>query len=289
MEVYHILHRTYYNFSDVVELGPHLMRLRPRVSHELRIHSSKLTIQPEPVSERWHRDTEDNSVLQVTFDTPTQQLMVESEVVVHHYNESPLDFLVSDYAIHYPFNYTEEDSVVLAPFLSISDPSDSLKSWASRFVKDDENPQTYSLLEQLCQEIHRSMTYNVREEPGVQRVEETLSKQSGSCRDFAHLFIETARSLNLAARFVSGYLYAPPSPNDFGSTHAWAEVFIPGAGWVGFDPTIGKIVGTEHFPTAVSRLPTSVPPIEGTFTGAGGSQLSVGVWVSKPNFQEQSQ
>ncbi len=281
MEAYKILHRTYYSFSNTVQLGPHTLRLLPRVSHELRIESSKLMVQPKPLSQRWHRDVEDNSVLIVTFDTPSQQLSIESEIVVHHYNDSPLDFVVSDYAINYPFSYSNEDKKVVHPYMIPTDPSGLMSDWCSKFWRKGEQLQTYTLLEHLCHEIYETMAYRVREEPGVQTVTETLTNRTGSCRDFAHLFIETCRNLKLAVRFVSGYLYAAPSANDFGSTHAWAEVFIPGAGWKGFDPTTGNIVGSEHFSTAVSRLPVLVPPIEGSFLGAGGSKMDVGVWVSK--------
>ena len=129
--------------------------------------------------------------------------------------------------------------------------------------------------------IYTSMSYTVREEPGVQSVKETLSLRSGSCRDFAYLFIEAVKCLGLASRFVSGYLYAPLMSNQIGSTHAWAEVYIPGGGWKGFDPTIGDIVGKDHIPVAVSRLAESVPPISGSFSGIAKSTLDVGVWVTR--------
>ena len=120
----------------------------------------------------------------------------------------------------------------------------------------------------------------MREEPGVQSAIKTLACGTGSCRDFAFLFMEAMRCLGLAARFVSGYLYAPLIA-EIGSTHAWAEVYLPGAGWKGFDPTIGKIVGSDHIAVAVARLPEAVPPIAGSFAGSADSSLNVGVWVSQ--------
>jgi transglutaminase-like putative cysteine protease len=125
------------------------------------------------------------------------------------------------------------------------------------------------------------MSYQVREEPGVQSPTKTLSRGCGSCRDFACLFMEASRRLGLASRFVSGYLHAQPSTVDFGATHAWAEVFLPGAGWKGFDPTIGEIVGTNHIAVAVAMLPESVPPVAGSFVGPPGASLNVGVWVTE--------
>ena len=115
----------------------------------------------------------------------------------------------------------------------------------------------------------------------MQSAADTLSRGSGSCRDFANLFIEAARHLGLSARFVSGYLHTPPSAIDFGATHAWAEVYLPGAGWKGFDPTVGAIAGTTHIAVAVARLPESVPPVAGSFVGPPGANLNVGVWVTE--------
>lgn len=282
MQRYKILHRTYYNFSAVVQLEPHTLRLRPREGHELRIESSSLEIEP-PATLRWHRDAEDNSVVIATFNTPTSQLVIESEAIIQQFNEAPLDFLVADYAVNYPFAYTPDDRVLLAPYLNGAVPkaNDPLMQWVATLWRPDERIQTYALLQRLCTRIHQTLTYQLREEAGVQTAAETLARGSGSCRDSANLFMQAARRLGLAARFVSGYLHAEPSSVNYGSTHAWAEVFLPGAGWKGFDPTIGKIVGTDHTPVAVARLPESVPPIAGSFVGPPGASLDVGVWVTE--------
>lgn len=281
MRRYHILHRTYYNFSAEVRLEPHALRLRPRESHELRIESSTLTITP-PADLRWHSDVEGNSVAIATFQSPASQLLVESGVIIQHFNEAPLDFLMADYAVHYPFAYTPEDSVVLAPYMLRTEPADSgpLAAWVATLWQPDERIQTYALLQRLGTHIRQTLSYRVREEPGVQSAEDTLAYGAGSCRDFANLFMAAARHLGLAARFVSGYLHAPPSSADFGATHAWAEVYLPGAGWKGFDPTSGEITGTSHIPVAVARLPELVPPISGSFVGPPGADLDVGVWVT---------
>jgi len=281
MRRFRILHRTYYNFSGEVRLEPHALRLRPREGHELHIESAILEITP-PAKLRWHRDVEDNSVAIATFDTLARQLVIESEVVIQQFNEAPLDFLVDVYATNYPFAYTAEDRIVLSPYMNATQTAvgDPLAKWVASLWRAGEPIQTYALLERLCVHINQSFSYQVREEPGVQTPAVTLARGSGSCRDFATLFMEAARLLGLAARFVSGYLHAEPSSANFGSTHAWAEVFLPGAGWKGFDPTIGKIVGTDHTSVAVSRLPESVPPISGSFVGPPGASLDVGVWVT---------
>ena len=282
MQRYKILHRTYYNFSAAVQLEPHALLLRPREGHELRIESSSLKITP-PATLRWHRDVEDNSVAIASFTTPATQLLIESEVIIQQYNEAPLDFLVSGYATDYPFSYKSEDSAVLSPYMNIAEleASAPLAEWVGNLWQSGESIQTYALLQRLCVHIQQTLTYQVREEPGVQSAAETLSRGTGSCRDFAYLLMEAARYLGLASRFVSGYLHAPLSTADFGATHAWAEVFLPGAGWKGFDPTIGEIVGINHIAVAVARSPESVPPVAGSFVGPPGANLNVGVWVTE--------
>lgn len=282
MQRYKIDHRTYYNFSGMVTLGPHILRLRPREDHELRIESTNLKLTP-PATLRWHRDVEGNSVATATFESATSQLIVENEVIIQQYNENPLEFLVADYAIDYPFPYLPHDQPLLSPYMAAMAQStrNLLTAWIGNVWQPTEPIQTYSLLQRLGSHIFQTLAYRLREEPGVQTVEQTLAYGTGSCRDFAVLFMEAARCLGLAARFVSGYLHAPPSAVNYGSTHAWAEVYLPGAGWKGFDPTIGSIAGTDHIAVAVARLPESVPPIEGSFIGPPGANMDVGVWVTR--------
>ena len=282
MQRYKILHRTYYNFSAAVRLEPHALRVRPREDHELRIESSSLKITP-PATLRWHRDVEDNSVAIATFDSTSTELSIESKVIIQQYNQAPLDFLIADYAVDYPFDYTPEDRAVLLPYMSFGKhtPPGLVTEWVANVWQSGMRLQTYALLQRLSAYIQQTLSYQVREEPGVQTPAETLSCGTGSCRDFAFLFMGTARHLGFAARFVSGYLHAPPSTADFGATHAWAEVYVPGAGWTGFDPTIGEIVGANHIAVAVARLPDSVAPIAGSFVGPPGASLDVGVWLTE--------
>jgi transglutaminase-like putative cysteine protease len=282
MQRYKILHRTYYNFPTTVQLEPHTLRLRPRVGHELRIESSSLTIEPVATL-RWQRDVEDNSVAIATFSTFASQLLVESEVIIQHFDVAPLDFLVDDYAIDYPFAYTAEDQVVLAPYLQVAGnrTQQAITDWIESIWQPGESLQTFELLQRLTSKIHRSFAYQSREEPGVQTPLDTLTKKAGSCRDFACLFMAAARRLGLASRFVSGYLNTFGATIDYGATHAWAEIYLPGVGWKGFDPTVGDIVGTNHIAVAVARLPESVPPIEGSYLGPPGASLDVGVWVTE--------
>ena len=282
MQRYKILHRTYYNFTSAVSLGLHSMRLRPREDHELRIESLQLKISPEP-DLRWHRDVEGNSVAIATFSGTTRQLAIESELIIQQYLENPLDFLVAEYAIAYPFQYSQEDKVLLSPYMAVSGnaSAEGLPNLIANIWRKGEPIQTYTLLQRLTTHIYQKMSYQVREEPGVQGAGQTLSSGTGSCRDFALLFMAASQELGFAARFVTGYLHAPSPTGAGGSTHAWAEVYLPGAGWKGFDPTSGTIVGTDHIPVAVARLPESVPPVAGVFQGSANAQLEVGVWVSE--------
>jgi len=282
MQRYKIIHHTYYNFSDAVSLGPHQLRLRPRENYALHIESFSLKITPTS-SLLWQVDVEGNSLAVATFAEPATQLAIESEVIIQQYNETPLNFLVADYAVDYPFAYLPDDRIMLLPYMAFPEPQtrNLLTEWISGLWKPDERVQTYTLLQRLGSHINQTLSYQIREEPGVQTPRQTLSKNSGSCRDFALLFMESARCLGLAARFVSGYLHAPPSTTDFGATHAWAEVYLPGAGWKGFDPTSGEIVGSDHIAVAVARLPESVPPVAGSFFGLAQSNLDVGVWVTQ--------
>ncbi len=282
MQRYKIIHRTYYNYSASVILGEHHLLLRPREDHELRIESFLLKTTPE-AKIFWHRDVEDNSVAIANFNQPTQQLVIESEVIIQQYNDSPLDFLVADYAVKYPFSYKDDEVFLLSPYMVLPNQAaqENLKNWIYGVYQGTEVIQTYTLLQRLTAHIYKTFTYKAREEQGVQTAIETLSLRSGSCRDFALLFMEAVKCLGLASRFVSGYLYVPLMPDQIGSTHAWAEVYLPGGGWKGFDPTTGEIVGADHIPVAVSRLAESVPPVSGLFSGVADSTLDVGVWVTQ--------
>ena len=281
MKRYKIIHRTYYNYTAEVRLGEHRLLLRPREDYQLRIESFVLKSTPESQI-LWYRDVEGNSVATAKFSEATQQLLIESEVTIQQYNESPLDFVVADYAINFPFEYKTDDKVLLSPYMQLpsQEARELLNSMIYNIYKTGEKLQTYTLLQRISTYIYQTFSYTVREEPGVQSVEETLYLGSGSCRDFALLFMELVKCLGFASRFVSGYLYAPLMSAQIGSTHAWSEVYLPGGGWIGFDPTIGDIAGADHIPVAVSRLADAIAPISGSYSGVADSTLDVGVWVT---------
>jgi transglutaminase-like putative cysteine protease len=285
MKHYRITHRTKYSYSGLVQLGPHALRLRPREGHDLRIESSTLTIQPYAFL-RWHRDVEGNSVAIADFKALSDQLLIESILLIEQYDQQPLNFLVEDYAVNYPFTYHLEDRLVLQPYLLASkDQFDSsLAQWVTSVWCRGEPIESYTLLQRINCAIHSMISYQRREESGVQTPAQTLFKQTGSCRDLAFLFMEVAKQLGFASRFVSGYSYTTTVSDDAGSTHAWAEVFLPGAGWKGFDPTRGEIVGENYIPVAVGRLPHFVPPVSGSLRGnAFLREMMVSVVVERLN------
>jgi transglutaminase-like putative cysteine protease len=254
-----IWHETQYDFNTEVKLGPHQLLIRPREGHDIRIESSELEITPIQ-QRRWHRDIYDNSVLTVDFDTPTNSLGIISSVVIQQYNQQPLDFVVDSDVVDYPVHYAVSALLVLVPYLDACETNEvAVSDWLAQFWQRGTAIQTYTLLESICIGIKEQMKYQVREEPGVQ-----------------------APSQTLAARFVSGYLYVPAADGEDLSTHAWAEVYLPGAGWKGFDPTIGALAGPDHIAIASARRPESVPPVAGSFVGPADttSAMKVRVQVS---------
>lgn len=279
-----ISHVTEYLFPTPVSLQPHRLLLRPRENHNVRIESSVLEISPAHTLQ-WKRDVLDNSVALVSFSQPSAQLRVSSSVVIQHYEENPFDFLVDDYAVMHPFQYAKEEQAELAPFEQSVYPStqdrDAVRAWLDGLALL-QPMQTFALLDRMNREIAGRCVYQMREEPGVQSPALTLSNNSGSCRDFAALFMEGCRFLGLASRFVSGYLFAPATEAGNASTHAWAEAYLPGAGWKGFDPTSGEVTGNRHIAVAVARHPEAVPPVAGSFVGPVGEQpvLNVAVQVN---------
>jgi len=268
MQRLRIKHITEYLFPTEVTLNQHRLLLRPREGHDVRIESSKLEISPA-YTIKWQRDVFDNSLAVVNFLERSNTLMIASEVVIQHYEQAPYDFLMEDYAVNYPFAYAVGEQVDLAAFQQpvFFNEQHLINEWLQQLGLY--GMETFSLLVKMNQVISNEFRYQMREEPGVQSPSQTLSQRSGSCRDYATLFIEACRCLGLASRFVSGYLHAPATEAGNATTHAWVEVYLPGTGWKGFDPTAGEVTGSHHIAVAVARDPESVPPVSGSFIGPG--------------------
>jgi transglutaminase-like putative cysteine protease len=261
-----IQHLTEYLFPTQVTLNPHRLLLRPREGHDVRIETSKLTITPAH-NIKWQRDVFDNSLAVVNFLERSNTLIIDSEVVIQHYEQAPFDFLLEEYAVNYPFDYALGEQVDLAAFQQpgFSGEQRIIKDWLQQLGLT--GMQTFALLVKLNQAISNQFHYQTRDEAGVQSPAHTLAQRSGTCRDYATLFIEACRSLGLASRFVSGYLHAPATEAGNATTHAWAEIYLPGTGWKGFDPTAGEVTGNNHIAVAVARDPETVPPVAGSFLG----------------------
>jgi transglutaminase-like putative cysteine protease len=273
-------HQTEYSFAGSTLLMPHRLMLRPRENHAQRITSFMLTISPANYI-RWQRDTFDNSVAIANFTQPSLSLWIASRVLMEHFDDQPFDFLVEDHAAMWPFSYLGNDQADLAPLQQMSWPNDrpTVEAWLrSRFAISG-RVETFWLLDQLNRTIANSFRYQMREEAGVQSPARTLTIGSGSCRDLAALFIESCRYLGLASRFVSGYHTSYANELGGGSTHAWAEVYLPGPGWKGFDPTAGLLTGPDHIPVSVARHPETVPPVSGSYLGPSSPQPTMRVSV----------
>ena len=279
MQRLRIKHLTEYLFPAQVSLNPHRLLLRPREGHDVRIETSKLVITPSHTIQ-WQRDVFDNSLAVVSFSERSDRLMIASEVVIQHYAPGPYDFLLEEYAVNYPFAYAVSEQADLAVFQRpiFVDDSRIVHDWLQRL--NLQGMQTFGLLVKLNQAISSQFCYRIREEAGVQSPAQTLARRSGSCRDYATLFIEACRCLGLASRFVSGYLHAPATEAGYATTHAWVEIYLPGTGWKGFDPTSGEVTGNRHIAVAVARDPVAVPPVSGSFIGPGAATMQVNVQVS---------
>jgi transglutaminase-like putative cysteine protease len=266
-----IQHTTTYRYHRVVSLGPHRLMLRPRESRDLRLISSELRLTPA-ADVNWAYDVFGNAIAMATFREMTNHLVITSVVELHLDATAWPIFDIAASAISYPFRYSDDDWTDLGPLAirQYPDPAGQLRDWARAFISS--NPtNTLALLKDLSIGVSGSIGYQSREDMGTQSPTQNLERGWGSCRDFAVLFVEAARSLGFGARIVSGYLYHPygnsVGTSDAGSTHAWGEVYVPGAGWITFDPTNRGVGGSNLIPVAVARDIRQAIPVAGSFVG----------------------
>ena len=286
MPILTVDHVTTYDYSRPVGLGEHRMMLRPRDSYDQRLLSATLDIDPQPTRLIWMHDVFDNCVAVATFAGQTRRLRIASAITLDHAPLSGPEFLLEDRARYYPFSYAAEETPDLSRAIEriYPDPAGELDRWVRQFVHQGRPTETGELLMTLTYAIKEGFAYERRTQVGTQSPVQTLLRRRGSCRDFALLMIEAARALGLAARFVSGYLYVPD--RDLaerylggGATHAWCQVYLPGAGWVEFDPTNGIVGNRDLIRVAVARDARQAIPLHGSFYGNAGDEAGMVVSV----------
>ena len=281
-----IHHRTTYRYSQPVGLGPHRLMLRPRETRDLRLLSSDVRVTPDATL-TWAYDVAGNAVATASFVTPSDSLVIDSLVHIALSASAYPVFDIAATAIAFPFRYADDEWTDLGALTMRPYPDEGrLQSWAQGFVAGCPT-DTLSLLKDINAGVGSGITYQAREDAGTQTPDQTLSSGQGSCRDLATLFVEAVRSLGFGARIVSGYLHDPTrsllGSVDAGSTHAWAEVYLPGAGWVTFDPTNRGVGGANLLPVAVARDIRQAMPVTGSFIGPADAFLNMSVAVQVSN------
>jgi transglutaminase-like putative cysteine protease len=286
MPIFTVRHVTTYRYRRPLAFGEHRMMLRPRESYDQRLVETRLNIQPKPKRLRWINDVFGNTVEIARFGGQAEELRFEGNVVIDLTPQNTPDFQIDDEALTYPFAYDPSEAPDLAPWLSLgaAERNADVERWARRFLREKGPTETGELLMTLTAAIRESFVYVRRVEPGTQTPAETLALGRGTCRDFAVLMIAAVRSLGMAARFVSGYIYVPSRDRETdyrggGSTHAWCQVYLPGAGWVDFDPTNGIVGNRDLIRVAVAREPNQAVPVWGTYAGTRADYLDLTVEV----------
>ncbi|QBF32322.1 transglutaminase family protein [Thalassococcus sp. S3] len=278
-----LTHTTRYRYRAAVSLGPHRLMLRPRETRDLSLTSFDLEISPEARID-WSHDVAGNAIATARFDRMTDALSVRSRAQVDMRAAVWPVFPIAAAAASYPFVYAADDWTDLRPLAmpQYADDSGRLRGWVEGFVMARPT-DTLSLLKDISNGITERISYQLRETEGTQGPLETLDRGWGSCRDFAVLFAEAVRTLGFGARIVSGYLFNPSGDQvgsaDTGSTHAWVELFVPGAGWISFDPTNRSVGSANLIPVAVARRIEQVAPVSGSFHGRSADILSMQVRV----------
>ena len=288
MAILNVRHRTCYRYTQPVEFGEHRLMSRPRDSHDLRLIDTTLLIDPPASALRWIHDVFGNSIAIASFERSADTLTFESAFRAKHYPAISEEIVVEPYASRFPFSYSGDDALDLGRTKErhYVDPEHRIDQWVKSVLDRTADGGTFETLVAMNSTIKEQFQYLAREREGVQSPLETLETRSGSCRDFAVFMMEAVRSLGLGARFVSGYLYdeylvgAAGGMVGTGATHAWVQVYLPGAGWVEFDPTNALVGGRNLIRVAVARDAAQAVPVSGSFKGSPGSFISLSVNVT---------
>lgn len=281
MPILSIRHVTTYYYRQPVAFGEHRMMLRPRDDGDQRVLESALDITPEPSELAWTQDCFGNHVAIARFAGQARELRFESTIFVEH---APARFSaadIADYARIYPFDYAAHEKPGLARFMERRAPHPELDRWAAGFLRPDGSADTHAVLVGMTQTIKRTFRHGARHQKGTQDPIQTLALASGSCRDVAMLMISALRALGFAARFVSGYLHLPDNDDRLtgGNTHAWVQVYLPGPGWVDFDPSSGTVGNENLVRVAVVDELREAIPLQGTWIGSASDHLAMNVAV----------
>ena len=286
MGILTVRHLTVYRYSTPVGFGEHRMMFRPRDGYDQKLLDASVKIEPEPSEIRWLHDVFGNCVAVAAFDKRADELRFESNIRLEQTPSNLPDLQIEPQATVYPFAYGEEELPDLLPYIArrYPDPDNDVRRWVRRFLREGRRNETGTLLMTITAAIQESFAYRRRAEPGTHDPVLTLRLGQGSCRDLALLMMEGVRELGFAARFVSGYLYVPtrdgPTYIGGGSTHAWCQIYLPGAGWVEFDPTNGIVGNRDLIRVAVARDPHQAIPLSGTWFGEPQSCLGMTVEVN---------
>ncbi len=285
MTILRVHHVTTYTYRRPVGFGQHRVLFRPRDSYDQRLLESHLVITPEPSDLFWVHDTFGNCVAVADFTAQSDILRFETDITLDHTPQLSPHFRTDKAGQNWPFAYDAETLPDLTPSIQRQYPDDvTTATWARRFVSPVGVTPTALMLENMTRAIHQDFSYARRPFGGTQRPDITLSTRTGTCRDFALLMMEAVRSLGLAARFVTGYIYVPSRDVGQhlggGATHAWVQVFLPGAGWVEFDPTNGIIGNQDLIRVGVTRDPRQAIPLWGSHTGNSADPLDMTVQVN---------
>jgi transglutaminase-like putative cysteine protease len=281
MPILTVRHITTYHYKKPVVFGEHRMMLRPREDRDQKVLEAELEITPEPSQLLWTQDSFGNHIATARFAEPASELRFESTIYLDHAPSSFRAADIDDFARTYPFAYAAEHQPDLAAYLAPLPPHPELDRWAARFVHQDGPTGTYDLLVEMTQTIRRTFKHKARHEKGIQDPVQTLQLASGSCRDLAVLMMAALRSLGIATRFVSGYLHVAGDDDSVtgGNTHAWVQVYVPGPGWVDFDPSSGTVGNENLVRVAVVHEPRQAIPLQGTWIGSASDHLAMKVAV----------